>query len=86
MRIIITWFKIVILNFRYEFQTGLGSGNLPHVHSLYSLEGTKEEKEAIFSKITARQSDFDYKNEKFDANKCAAAGNIINQIYGLYYK
>ena len=56
------------------------------MHSLYSLEGTKEEKEAIFSKITARQSDFDYKNEKFDANKCAAAGNIINQIYGLYYK
>ena len=53
------------------------------MHSLYSLAGSDEEKEKIYSKITAMEKSFHFENEKFDANDCVAAGDVTNEIYEM---
>ena len=58
---------------RYEFQTGKGSGNLPHVHSLYSISND-EDKQKIFDKISAMETSFKHENEKFPVKECVDAG------------
>ena len=59
---------------------GKGSGNLPHIHVLISLEDD-EDKEAIFEKISAMGTSFRHENPKFTLDKCLASGELNNLIY-----
>ena len=64
------------LSDRYEFQTGRGSGNLPHIHVLISLEEDQDE-EAIFNKISAMSTSFRHENPKFTLEKCLESGKMV---------
>ena len=59
--------------FRYEFQTGKGSGNLPHIHCLFSLEDDQD-KEEVFRRITAKSTSFEHDNRKFGLEECLNNG------------
>ena len=68
-------FLYYYIYYRYEFQEVRGSGNMPHVHSLYSIDDS-EDKQAIFNKIKAMDSMFYWDNETFSVEECRKHGNI----------